>query len=129
MWFLDYLSNPEDTSKNNEQGNQSWSVEKLATFLSGIIPLADRYLNYKNNESKADTEYLKTTSKHDIRIITILLSFLGALMSALVWLTATEKIGGESLLFAVGLTIGYVFAIVQRFIFGSQRPVGNPNPE
>jgi hypothetical protein len=123
------LSNPEENPKKNEQNNQSWSVEKLATFLSGLIPLADRYLNYKNNESKADSEYLNTTSKHDIRIITILLAFLGALMGALVWLTATGKINGESLLFAIGLTIGYVFAIVQRFIFGSQRPVGNPNPE
>ena len=123
------MSSPEENPKKNEQNNQSWSVEKLTTFLSGLIPLADRYLNYKNNESKSDSEYLKTTSKHDIRVITILLAFLGALMGALVWLTDTEKIGGESLLFAVGLTIGYVFAIVQRFVFGSQRPVGNPNPE
>lgn len=123
------MSNPEENQKKNEPNNQSWSVEKLATLFSGLIPLADRYLNYKDNESKSDTEYLKTTSKHDRRIITILLVFLGSLMGALVWLTATEKISGESLLFAVGLTIGYVFAIVQRFIFGSQRPIGNPNPE
>ena len=123
------MSNPEQNPKKDDQNNQGWSVEKLATFLSGVLPIADRYLNYRNNEAKADSEYLKTTSKHDIRVISILLTFLGVLLAALVWLTATEKISGESLLFAVGLTIGYVFALVQRFIFGSQKATGSPDPE
>jgi hypothetical protein len=101
----------------------------LQTLLSGLIPLADRYLNYKNDESKADSEYLRTTAKHDVRVMVVLLSFLGALLGALIWLTAMDKIGGESLLFVIGITIGYVFAIVQRFVFGSQRPIGDPNSE
>lgn len=39
------------------------------------------------------------------------------------WLTWIDKVTGEALLFAVGMTIGFVFALIHRFIFGSQRTV------
>lgn len=97
-----------------------WSVEKVTAILQGFIPLITLYFENKRNDGKFDSEYLRIISKHNQKIVIILLTFLGSLMMALIILTLYEKIDGASLLFAIGLSIGYVFAIIQKFIFSSQ---------
>ncbi len=98
-----------------------WSEEKTQIIIDGLLKAADRYLTLRETETKHETTYIEATSAHDRRVIYILLGFLGALMAGLMGLTWIEKITGEALLFAVGLTIGFVFALIHRFIFGSQR--------
>jgi len=98
-----------------------WSEEKTSIVVDGLLKAADRYLSLREKEGEHETKYVEATSKHDRRVITVLLIFLGILMSGLFLLTWVEKISGESLMFAVGLTIGFVFALIHRFIFGSQR--------
>ncbi|NIP61471.1 MAG: hypothetical protein GWN01_05050 [Nitrosopumilaceae archaeon] len=117
------MSNESPDSKDNQNKGTDWSPEKIEVLLKNLIPLADRYLNFKDNEAKHEGKFIETTAKHDRKIIAVLLGFLGFVIGALIWLTWTGKIDGTSLLFVIGLVIGYVFAIIQRFIFGSQRSV------
>ncbi|MEX0597945.1 MAG: hypothetical protein WD512_15760 [Candidatus Paceibacterota bacterium] len=111
-----------DDQTNPSQGSP-WSEEKTKIIGNIVNLLAEKYFMYKDMEAKHETKYVESTSAHDRRIIFSLLGFLGILMGGLMWLTWIEKITGEALLFAVGLTIGFVFALIHRFIFGSQRTV------
>ena len=111
------------SNQPNENKGQPWSEEKTKIVIDGFLKAADRYLTLRETEAKHETQYVTATSTHDRRIIYILLSFLGALMAGLMWLTWIDKVTGEALLFAIGLTIGFVFALIHRFIFGSQRTV------
>jgi hypothetical protein len=112
-----------DKSQNEDKKGSDWTPEKIESVLKGVLPLAEKYLSFKNNEAGNEVKYVEATSKHDRKVMFGLFGFLGVLIMALIWLTWSEKITGESLLFVIGLTIGYVFALIQRFIFGSQRTV------
>ncbi len=114
------MSNPR---KDDTKQGEPWSEEKTQIIIDGVLKAADRYLALREKDSQHEAKYVETTSAHDRRIIVILFGFLGALMGALIWLTWVDKISGEALLFAIGLTIGFVFALIHRFIFGSQRTV------
>ncbi len=87
-----------------------------------IEPFVDKYLRYKEMEIEKENKYLETASKHDKKII-FALGFLIAIIGGMSILTYFGKVSGDALLFAVGGTVGYVFAIIQRFIFG---PRSNP---
>ena len=108
--------------KDSGQGTP-WSDEKTKIVIDGLLKAADRYLSLREKDAEHETKYVEATSKHDRKIIVVLLIFLGSLIGALIWLTWLDKISGESLLFAIGLTIGFIFALIHRFIFGSQRTV------
>jgi len=112
-----------DKPQNESNKGTEWTPDKINSVLKGVLPLAEKYLSFKDNEAKHEVKYVEATSTHDRKIMFGLFGFLGVLIMALVWLTWSEKISGESLLFVIGITIGYVFALIQRFIFGSQRTV------
>jgi len=109
--------------KHEERKGSEWTPEKIDTLLKGILPLAEKYLSFRDNEAKNEVRYVEATSKHDRRVMVWLFGFLGVIIMALVWLTWSEKISGESLLFVIGITVGFIFALIQRFIFGSQKTV------
>lgn len=112
-----------DQPKDTEKKPFEWTPEKITAVFQGLSMLADKYLMFRDTNSKHENEFIGATSKHDRRVITILLSFLGSVIMGMVWLTWIGKVSGEALLFAVGLIIGYVFALITRFIFGSQTSV------
>lgn len=93
------------------------TIERLAAV---IEPFVDKYLRYKEMETEKENKYLETASKHDRKIINVLLAFLVSLLGGMAVLTYLGKVSGDALLFAVGGSIGYVFALIQRFIFGSR---------
>ena len=114
--------------KDSEKKPFEWTPETIRIVLDGLEKLADKYLLFRERESTHDDKYVEITSKHDRRVIYGLLTFLSALIIGMAWLTYVEKVSGEALLFAVGIIIGYIFALIQRFIFGSQKTV-TENPE
>gem|GEM_PF-1029089 len=124
---------PNTNDKNNEQKNQDkgtiWNPAILTLLLPFLDTIATKLAQYLDKKYARGNEYVETTARHDRRIIIILLSFLGAVIAGLYWLTWAGNVSGEALLFAIGLIIGYVFAIIQRFIFGSQRSVVESSEE
>lgn len=118
----------EESKKTPEKKSFEWTPETIRAVLESLAPFADKFLLFKNQESTQDNRFVESTSKHDRRVITILLIFLGSVIMGMIWLTWVGKVSGDALLFAVGLIIGYVFALITRFIFGSQRSVSE-NPE
>ena len=82
--------------------------------------LSEKYLSFRSNNSKHETEIIRQTVKHDRKILAMLLVFLGSVIIAMSVLVVYDKVSGEALLFAVGLTIGYVFALVTKFIFRTE---------
>ncbi|WP_299291241.1 hypothetical protein [Nitrosopumilus sp.] len=97
-----------------------WTPEKIEAVFSGIGILAEKYLSFRDNNSKHETDAIQLTAKHDRKIVALLLAFLGSVIIAMSVLVAFDKVSGEALLFAVGLTIGYVFALITKFIFGAR---------
>jgi len=118
--------------KKDDQGKKpfEWTPEIIKALLESLVPYVDKYLLMKERESTQDNKFIETTSKHDRRIIYVLLSFLGSVIIGMSILTYFGKVSGEALLFAVGGIVGYIFALIKRFIFGSQRSVTeNSNSE
>ena len=107
-----------DKPKDEKKGTE-WTPDKINAVFQGIDILASKYLSFRDTSTKHEVELVKTTSKHDRKIITILLIFLGAMIAGMTALTWFDKIDGAALMFAVGLTIGYVFAIITKFVFGT----------
>ena len=104
---------------DNEKRKEEWTPEKINYVFKGVDILASKYLSFRDTNSKHEAELLKATTKHDRRIIAILLTFLGAVIIVMAVLTWLEKVSGEALMFAIGLTIGYIFAIITKFVYGS----------
>ena len=103
---------------NEKKEGIDWTPDKIDAVFKGIGTLAQNYLSFRDNNSKHEGNAIKNTAKHDRKIITILLSFLGAVIIAMSVLVIFDKVSGEALMFAVGLTIGYVFALITKFISG-----------
>lgn len=125
---MESINNNQDDNENKDQ-KTLWNPAILSLVLPFVETMATKFSDYLNQKSVKENEYAEATAKHDRRVITILLLFLGAIIFAMVWLTAEGKVSGEALLFAIGLIIGYIFALIQRFIYGSQRTVTNGSEE
>lgn len=101
--------------------------ENLKELADTLKPFAEMYIQYKQMEASQDNKYLEVSSKHDRKIIYVLLFFLGSVIAGMSVLTYFGKVSGDALLFAVGGTVGFVFGLIQRFIFGSHRSVTTEN--
>ncbi|MDE1868218.1 MAG: hypothetical protein KGI08_10985 [Thaumarchaeota archaeon] len=122
------MSDQPDKVQDDQKKGVQWTPENINTVFQGLLGLAEKYLLFRDNNAKHEADIIKATSKHDRRIIFSLLAFLGSVIMVMAWLTWSGKVSGDALLFAVGLTIGYIFALIQRFLFGSPRTVES-NPE
>ena len=103
----------EDEDKKKEV---EWTEDRLRDRYSFEL-LADKLDTLTKEKSERETRYIATLSTHDRRIVYVMLTFLSVVIGAMALLTWRGQVGGESLLFAVGITIGYIFAFIQRFIF------------
>ena len=104
----------------NNKKDFDWTPEKIEAIFTGIVILAEKYLSFRDNNSKHETEMIRLTVKHDRKVVALLLAFLVSVIIAMSILVAYDKVSGEALLFAVGLTLGYVFALVTKFISGTR---------
>ena len=104
----------------NNKKDFNWTPDKIEAVFTGIGILSEKYLSFRDNNSKHETEMIRMTVKHDRKVVALLLAFLGSVIIAMSILVAYDKVSGEALLFAVGLTIGYVFALITKFISGTR---------
>ncbi len=120
---------PKDESKDqSKQEKFEWTPERMSALFQGLSMLADKYLAFRDSNSKYESDQIRTITKHDRRIVAILLAFLGSVIAFMSILTWFNKVSGEALLFAVGITIGYVFAIISKSLL-SLRNSADENPE
>lgn len=108
------MDNPEDKGKQFV-----WTPELVKEVFRDINNLADKWITYKQNEAEADNKYILVASNHNRYVLYTLVLFLGAVIAFMSYLTLTERVSGDALLFLVGTVTGYVIVFIQRIIFGS----------
>ena len=94
-----------------------WTPEMVQAILSGVAPLADRYIALKEKEFQHMVALERATSKAAWWVLLILMAFLAVVIALMVALVLVDRVSGDALLFLVGTVSGYVFAIVQRHLF------------
>ena len=82
--------------------------------------LADKFLANKKNDAEAQRRYFDTVSKHNRRMIYVLLTFLIGIVGFMSLLTFYGSVSGDALLFLVGTITGYVLLFIQRLVFPSK---------
>lgn len=93
---------------------QKFLVEFLGTNL------ADKFLANKKNDAEAQRRYFDTVSKHNRRMIYVLLAFLIGIVGFMSFLTLNGSVSGDALLFLVGTITGYVLLFIQKLVFPSR---------
>src|SRR6266571_2333178 len=111
------MSNP-DKDKDEKPPPFEWTEGKLREMFSFLSSLLDKWITFKDKEYAADQKYVDTTSKHDRRVLYLMTSFLSVVVIAMSILTYAGKVSGDALLFLVGTATGYVFAFIEKFVFG-----------
>ena len=111
---------------NPQRKGSGWTPEAIQNFLSAILGenLADKLLTLKKNNAEAQRNYFETVSKHNRRMIYVLLGFLIGIVGFMSLLTLYGFVSGDALLFLVGTITGYVLLFIQRLVFPS-----NETPE
>ena len=92
----------------------------VQAILTGIAPLADRYIALKEKEFKHTVQLENATSKAAWSVLTILMAFLALVILLMAWLVSINRVSGDALLFLVGTVSGYTLAIVTRHLFPTQ---------
>lgn len=103
-----------------------WSDETVKEAMELIKDLGDKYLTYKKeeaeaikNEAEGKRHYFETVSKHNQKMVYVLVSFLAAVVAFMSILTANKLVSGDALLFLVGTITGYLLLFIQRLVFSS----------
>lgn len=109
----------------SQQAGFVWTpkiIKDLEKFLIEFFGknLADKYLTYKKNEAEMRRNYFESVSKHNRRMIYVLIIFLSAIVAFMSFLTLLGPVSGDALLFLVGTITGYVLLFIQRLVFPSE---------
>ena len=98
----------------SQEANQSKANEDGFTrLIEAIVPLADRFLTYKQNESEATTKYFQCASKHNRNMLYVMTIFLAVIIGFMSLLTYSGLVSGDALLFLVGTVTGYILLFIQ----------------
>ncbi len=89
----------------------------VQAILSGLAPLADRYIGLKEKEFEHDVKLESTVSKAGWWVLSVLMLFLAAVITLMSFLVLNGRVSGDALLFLVGTVSGYILALVQRHLF------------
>jgi hypothetical protein len=103
-----------------------WSDETVKEAMELVKDLGDKYLTYKKDESEAIRKeaeerrhYFETVSKHNQKMVYVLVSFLAVVVAFMTVLTGYKLVSGDALLFLVGTITGYLLLFIQRLVFSS----------
>jgi uncharacterized membrane protein YjjP (DUF1212 family) len=108
--------------KKEEQNN----TDGFTKLIEAVIPLADKYLTYKQNESEARTKYFQQASKHNRNILYAMTAFLIGVIAFMSFLTWMGKVSGDALLFLVGTVTGYLILFIQKLASPTEeQPTGD----
>ncbi|MDG6949956.1 MAG: hypothetical protein JRM77_08980 [Nitrososphaerota archaeon] len=75
--------------------------------------LADKWEGYEKRGYEAEAR----AQQHTIRILAVLMGFLGAVIVLVAWLTYEGRVSGDALLFLIGTVAGVILSMVQRHLF------------
>ncbi len=89
----------------------------IQAILSGLAPLADRYIGLKEKEFEHDVQLEKATSRSAWWVLSVLMLFLAIVITLMSFLVLNGRVSGDALLFLVGTVSGYILALVQRHLF------------
>jgi hypothetical protein len=113
--------NEKDKSKDRDDKKPQpfeWTEGKLRELFNFLSSLLDRFIAFKDKEFTAEQKYMEATSHHDRRVLYLMIGFLSIVVIAMSALTYAGRVSGDALLFLVGTATGYVFAFVEKFVFG-----------
>jgi hypothetical protein len=99
---------PQQMAKGNEDG--------FTRLIEAIVPLADRYLTLKQNESESRTKYFQQASKHNRNMLYVMILFLAVVIAFMSLLTYLGTVSGDALLFLVGTVTGYMISFIQKLV-------------
>src|SRR3990170_3489069 len=89
-----------------EQQNKNFD---FWTFLSEkALPLFDKFLTLKKDETEGRTKYFESVAKHNRKMVYVLTGFLAIIIALMSALTYGKLISGDALLFLVGTITGYL---------------------
>ena len=104
-----------------------WTPELVEKLLDNMKDYADKYIVYNQKKGETDNKYIQTVTKHNRNVLYALVTFLGAVIAFMGYLTLSEKVSGDALLFLVGTVTGYLILFIQRLVFGTSEV--SPNEE
>ncbi|MCL4436017.1 MAG: hypothetical protein M1503_08855 [Thaumarchaeota archaeon] len=107
-------TNPNDPNKDKKN---EWTPQNLKEFVEAVIPLAEKYIQYKKDESEATARRLSAVGVHNRRLSYSLLLFMIGLVGLMTYLTWVGKVSGDALLFLAGTITGYVILMIQKLVF------------
>ncbi len=118
------MSDPMSNKNGNDKKDEKkpvpfeWTEAKLRDAFNFLASLVDKLIAYKDKEFSANQKYMEATSKHDRPVLYLMIGFLTTVVVAMSVLTYAGRVSGDALLFLAGTVTGYVFAFVEKFVFG-----------
>ncbi|RZN15341.1 MAG: hypothetical protein EF812_02735 [Methanosarcinales archaeon] len=114
---------------DSEKKESVWTPELVEKLLDDLKDYADKFTTYKQKEGETHNKHLLTITKHNRNVLYVLIIFLGLIIASMGYLTLSEKVSGDALLFLVGTITGYVIVFIQKLIFDTnvELPVNDEN--
>jgi hypothetical protein len=110
------FSSKEGGSAKGAPSQVPWTPQDVNALLDKLIPFVDRYLKLIESKQKFDTKLSEVEAGFQTRLAVILLTFTGGIIIALVYLAWVGVVGGDALLFVIGIVIGALFTMIQRLM-------------
>ena len=113
-------SKPEEAAETRRPATPPNPVtpEEWAKLVETFGPVAkwagDLWKWHEQREYEAEA----AADRHALRVLWVLMVFLGLLTLLMAWLTFEGRVSGDALLFLVGTVTGVILTMVQRHLFG-----------
>ena len=104
---------------DSEKKELIWTPALVEKLLDDLKDYADKFIIFKQKEGEASHKYIHTITKHNRNVLYALVIFLGVIIAFMSYLTITERVSGDALLFLVGTVTGYVIVFIQKLVFGT----------
>jgi hypothetical protein len=111
------MSKGSNSNNDSRKNKEEWNPQNLKELVDAIIPLAEKYIQYKKDESEATAKRLSAVGIHNRRLSYSLLGFMIGVVGLMTVLTWLGRVSGDALLFLVGTITGYVILMIQKLIF------------
>ncbi len=101
---------------SDEPPTSPWTPEVIKDFIEQLKPLADSYLQLKQNSLDAQIKKINTIGLHNRRLVYWMVGFLLGVIAFMSVLTFYGKVNGEALLFLVGTVTGFLIVLIQQLL-------------
>ena len=105
---------------DSEKKELIWTPALVEKLLDDLKDYADKFIIFKQKEGETNHKYIHTITKHNRNVLYALVIFLGVIIAFMSYLTLSERVSGDALLFLVGTVTGYVIVFIQKLVFGTK---------